>query len=55
MQAISGITRTSRGTIALEGKAAEYRDRIINWAPMQQWIEEAKSEPMEIEELDIEF
>jgi glutathione S-transferase len=48
-------TRFVTYDIALEGKAAEYRDRIISWAPMQQWIEEAKAEPMEIEELDIEF
>ena len=41
--------------VALEGKAAQYRDRIMDWAPMQQWIGESKAEPMEIEELDIEF
>jgi glutathione S-transferase len=48
-------TRFVTYDIALEGKAAEYRDRIIEWAPMKQWAEEARSEPMEIEELDIEF
>jgi glutathione S-transferase len=48
-------TRFVTYDIALEGKAAEYRDRIIEWAPMKQWAEEASSEPMEIEELDIEF
>jgi glutathione S-transferase len=48
-------TRFVTYDIALEGKAAEYRDRIMDWAPMQQWIAEARSEPMEIEELDIEF
>jgi glutathione S-transferase len=48
-------TRFVTYDIALEGKAAEYRDRIMDWAPMRQWIEEAKAEPMEIEELDIEF
>lgn len=48
-------TRFVTYDIALEGKAAEYRDRIMDWAPMKQWIEEAKAEPMEIEELDIEF
>lgn len=41
--------------VALEGKAAQYRDHIMAWAPMAQWIEEAKAEPIEIEELDIEF
>jgi glutathione S-transferase len=48
-------TRFVTYDIALEGKAAEYRDRIMDWAPMRQWAEEAKAEPMEIEELDIEF
>ncbi len=48
-------TRFVTYDVALEGRAAEYRDRIMSWAPMQQWIEEAKSEPIEIEELDIEF
>ncbi|HEY7797184.1 MAG TPA: glutathione S-transferase family protein [Hyphomonadaceae bacterium] len=48
-------TRFVTYDVALEGKAAEYRDRIMDWAPMQQWIEESKAEPIEIEELDIEF
>jgi glutathione S-transferase len=48
-------TRFVTYDVALEGKAAEYRDRVMAWAPMQQWIEEAKAEPIEIEELDIEF
>ena len=48
-------TRFVTYDVALEGKAAEYRDRIMAWAPMQRWIEEAKAEPVEIEELDIEF
>jgi glutathione S-transferase len=48
-------TRFVTYDVAIEGKAAEYRDRIMNWSPMQQWIEESKAEPIEIEELDIEF
>jgi glutathione S-transferase len=48
-------TRFVTYDIALEGKAAEYRDRIMAWAPMQEWLEASKAEPMEIEELDIEF
>ncbi len=48
-------TRFVTYDVALEGRAAEYRDRIMAWAPMQQWIEESKAEPIEIEELDIEF
>ena len=48
-------TRFVTYDVALEGKAAQYRDRIMDWAPMQQWIGESKAEPVEIEELDIEF
>jgi glutathione S-transferase len=48
-------TRFVTYDVALEGKAAEYRDRIMNWTPVVQWIEESKAEPLEIEELDIEF
>lgn len=38
-------TRFVTYDVALEGKAAEYRDRVMSWAPMQAWIEEAKAEP----------
>jgi len=48
-------TRFLTYDVALEGKAAQYRDHILDWAPMKEWIEESKAEPMEIEELDIEF
>lgn len=48
-------TRFVTYDVALEGKAADYRDRIMAWKPMQEWLEESKSEPIEIEELDIEF
>jgi len=48
-------TRFVTYDVALEGKAANYRDRIMAWAPMKEWIEAAKAEPQEIVELDIEF
>jgi glutathione S-transferase len=48
-------TRFVTYDVALDGKAAQYRDHIMAWAPMQEWIEDAKAEPIEIEELDIEF
>jgi glutathione S-transferase len=41
--------------VPLDGKAADYRDRILDWKPMKAWIQDAKAEPVEIEELDIEF
>jgi len=48
-------TRFVTYDVALEGKAAQYRDKIMAWEPMQEWIEEAKAEPVEIEDLEIEF
>jgi len=32
-------TRFVTYDVSLEGKLAEYRDRIMDWGPMQQWIE----------------
>jgi glutathione S-transferase len=48
-------TRFVTYDVALEGKAAAYRDTIMDWAPLKTWMKDAKAEPMEIEELDIEF
>jgi glutathione S-transferase len=48
-------TRFATYDVPLDAKAAAYRDRILNWAPMKQWIADAKAEPVEIEELDMEF
>lgn len=48
-------TRFVTYDVALEGPCAAYRDRVMAWAPMRRWIEDARAEPLEIEELDIEF
>jgi glutathione S-transferase len=48
-------TRFVTYDVSLEGKAAAYRDTIMDWAPMKAWAKAAKAEPVEIEELDIEF
>lgn len=48
-------TRFVTYDVALEGRSAEYRDRIMAWEPMSRWIDEAKAEPQEIVELDMEF
>lgn len=48
-------TRFVTYDVALEGKAADYRDRIMSWGPMKRWIADAKEEPQEIVELDMEF
>lgn len=41
--------------VALDSDAAGYRDHILGWAFMKEWAEEAKVEPDEMEELDVEF
>jgi glutathione S-transferase len=35
--------------------AAAYRDTIMAWPPMQEWIAAAKAEPVEMQELEVEF
>ncbi len=41
--------------VEIDDRASAYCDRIMKWAPMKEWIREAKAEPEEIEELDVEF
>ncbi len=41
--------------LTLDSECAAYRDHILGWAPMVEWSEAAKSEPDEVEELDVEF
>jgi glutathione S-transferase len=48
-------TRFLTYDVALEGPAAKYRDHIMAWAPLKEWIAAAKKEPDDIEELDVEF
>jgi glutathione S-transferase len=48
-------TRFATYDVPLDARAGAYRDRILAWAPMKQWIAEAKQEPVEIDELDMEF
>jgi len=48
-------TRFVTYDVALEGGCAAYCERIMAWAPMRRWIADARAEPLEIEELDIEF
>lgn len=48
-------TRFLTYDVPLEGRAAAYRDAILAWSPMQAWIRDAAAEPLEIEELDMEF
>ncbi|GJD96892.1 glutathione S-transferase family protein [Methylobacterium iners] len=48
-------TRFRTYDVLLAGRAAGYRDRILDWSLMQHWTEAALAEPDEIEELDMEF
>lgn len=41
--------------VPLSRKTALYRDTILAWPLMQEWVAEAAREPDEIEELDMEF
>jgi glutathione S-transferase len=48
-------TRFVTYDVGLEGAAAAYRDHVMGWAPLARWIADAAREPIEIEELDMEF
>lgn len=48
-------TRFVTYDVTLDGPCAAYRDAIIATPYMQEWIEAAKSELEELEELDVEF
>ena len=41
--------------VAMSGPASAYCRTIMNWEPMKEWIEAAKKEPEEMEELDFDF
>jgi len=48
-------TRFDTYNVPLDPVCAAYRDRIMAWPLMQEWILAAKAEPEELEELDAEF
>jgi len=48
-------TRFATYDVKLDPASAAYRDQILRWAPMMEWTAAAKSEPEEVEELDVEF
>jgi glutathione S-transferase len=48
-------TRFATYDVKLDGASAGYRDLILRWPPMTEWRQAAKSEPDEVEELDVEF
>lgn len=48
-------TRFSTYDVKLDPASAAYRDLILRWPPMQEWSTAARTEPEEVEELDVEF
>jgi glutathione S-transferase len=48
-------TRFVTYDVPLGEQAAAYRDTIMAWPPMQEWIKAAKAEPAEMQELEVEF
>ena len=48
-------TRFITYNVPMTDTAKAYCRTIMSWPPMAQWVEAAKKEPEEIEELDVEF
>ncbi len=48
-------TRFLTYSVPMSPAAAAYCGAIMAWPPMKQWVEAAKKEPEEMEELDLEF
>lgn len=48
-------TRFLTYAVGLSAPSAAYCQTIADWAPMKAWVEAAKAEPEEIEELEVDF
>ncbi|MDX2201653.1 MAG: glutathione S-transferase [Hyphomicrobiaceae bacterium] len=48
-------TRFLTYDVRLDAKSAAYCKAIMSWPAMAEWVEAAKAEPEELEELDVEF
>jgi glutathione S-transferase len=48
-------TRFLTYSVKIAGPVKAYCDTIMAWAPMREWVDAAKAEPEEMEELDMEF
>ncbi len=49
------VTRFMTYDVKLEPRLKAYADMIMALPEMQQWIEAAKAEPADIEELEVEY
>jgi glutathione S-transferase len=41
--------------VKINTASATYCETVMGWSPMKEWVEGAKAEPEEVEELEIEF
>ena len=48
-------TRFTTYAVALPHECSAYCRTIAEWAPMREWVEAAKAEPEEMEDLEVEF
>jgi glutathione S-transferase len=48
-------TRFLTYDVKLDAPCARYCQEIMQWPAMRRWVEAAKSEPDEVDELDVEF
>jgi glutathione S-transferase len=49
------VTRFATYDVKLEPRLEAYADQIMAMPEMQEWIAAARSEPEEIEELEVEY
>jgi glutathione S-transferase len=49
------VTRFMTYDVKLESRLKTYADVIMNMLEMREWVDAAKSEPEEIEELEVEY
>jgi len=49
------VTRFSTYDVKLEPRLKQYADLIMRLPEMQEWIEAARAEPADIEELEVDY
>ena len=49
------VTRFQSYDVSVSPVCQEYCNTILSWSPMKEWIADAKEEPQEIIELDLDF
>jgi glutathione S-transferase len=49
------VTRFQSYDVNVGPVCQEYSNSVLSWSPMKEWIADAKEEPQEIIELDLDF